>query len=107
MDLRTRTALFCAALSFAIAASVLLRGRVRQVQALFAGFAMTVALWYLSQALFAFYGFTSWERATALLAVLMPQLAVRLFTAIVPRVPASPVWPPRVSCGPAGGPSCP
>lgn len=85
MDLRTRTALFCAALAFAIAASVLLRGRVRQVQALFAGFAATVALWYLTQALFAFYGFSSWERATALLAVLMPQLAVRLFTAIVPR----------------------
>jgi two-component system, NtrC family, sensor histidine kinase HydH len=62
-----------------------LRGRVRQVQALFAGFSLTVALWYLTQALFAFYGFTSWERATALLAVLMPQLAVRLFTAIVPR----------------------
>jgi hypothetical protein len=84
MDLRTRTALFCAALALAIAASVLLRGRVRQVQALFAGFSLTVALWYLSQALFAFYRFTSWERATALLAVLMPQLAVRLFTAIVP-----------------------
>lgn len=92
MDLRTRTALFCAALSFAIAASVLLRGRVRQVQALFAGFSITIALWYLSQALFAFYGFTSWERATALLAVLMPQLAVRLFTAIVPRT-QTPVLP--------------
>jgi len=85
MDLRTRTALFCAALALAIAASVLLRGRVRQPQALFAGFSLTIAGWFLTQALFAFYGFSSWERATALLAVLMPQLAVRLFTAIVPR----------------------
>ncbi len=84
MDLRTRTALFCAALALAIAASVLLRGRVRQVQALFAGFAGAVAAWYLTQALFSFYGFTSWERATALLAIVMPQLAVRLFVAIVP-----------------------
>jgi signal transduction histidine kinase len=84
MDLRTRTALFCAALAFAIAASVILRGRVRRVQALFAGFALTVALWYLTQALFGFYGFPTWERATAMLAVLLPQLAVRLFTSIVP-----------------------
>lgn len=91
MDLRTRTALFCAALALAIAASVLLRGRVRQPQALFAGFSLTIALWFLTQALFAFYGFSSWERATALLAVLMPQLAVRLFTAIVPRDAGSPL----------------
>jgi two-component system sensor histidine kinase HydH len=94
MDLRTRTALFCAALAFAIATSVLLRGRVRQPQALFAGFSLTIALWFLTQALFAFYGFSSWERATALLAVLMPQLAVRLFIAIVPR-----------DAGPPGGPT--
>lgn len=67
-----------------------MRGRVRQVQALFAGFSLTVALWYLTQALFAFYGFTSWERATALLAVLMPQLALRLFIAIVPRSEETP-----------------
>jgi signal transduction histidine kinase len=84
MDLRTRTALFCAALAFAIAASVLLRGRVRQPQALFALFAADVALWYLTQALFGFYRLIHWERATELLAVLMPQLAVRLFIAIVP-----------------------
>ncbi|MGZ3417908.1 MAG: ATP-binding protein [Polyangiales bacterium] len=84
MDLRTRTALFCAALAFAIATSVLLRGRVRRVQGLFAGFALTVALWYLTQALFSFYGYRTWERATEMLAVLLPQLAVRLFTSIVP-----------------------
>lgn len=87
MDLRTRTALFCAALALAIAASVLLRGRVRQVQALFAAFSTNVAAWYLTQALFSAYGYLSWERATELLAVLLPQLAVRLFGAIVPRAP--------------------
>lgn len=89
MDLRTRTALFCAALALAIAASVLLRGRVRRVQALFAGFSLTVALWYLTQALFSFYRYRHWERATELLAILLPQLAVRLFTGIVPK--ASPM----------------
>jgi signal transduction histidine kinase len=88
MDLRTRTALFCAALALAIATSVLLRSRVRRTQALFAAFSATVGLWFLAQALYGFYGNALWERATELLAVLVPQLAVRLFTAIVPRPPA-------------------
>jgi len=87
VDLRTRTALFCAALALAIAASVLLRGRVRQVHLLFAAFTVDVGLWYLTQALFGFSKSMAWERATGLLAVLMPQLAVRLFLSIVPRRP--------------------
>ena len=88
MDLRTRTALFCAALALAIATSVLLRARVRRTQGLFAGFAATVGLWFLAQALYGFWGGGVWERATELLALLVPQIAVRLFTAIVPRPPA-------------------
>ncbi len=86
-DLRTRTALFCAALAIAIATSVLLRARVRRTQALFAAFAGAVGLWFLAQALFGFYRNTLWERATEFLAVIVPQIAVRLFGAIVPRPP--------------------
>lgn len=89
MDLRTRTALFCAALALAIAASVLLRGRVRQVHLLFAAFTVDVGLWYLTQALFGFSKSMAWERATGLLAVLMPQLAVRLFLSMVRDVRSS------------------
>src|SRR5438445_7549772 len=88
MDLRTRTALFCAALALAIATSVLLRSRVRRTQGLFAAFAATVGLWFLAQAFYGFWGNKLWERTTELLAICVPQLAVRLFTAIVPRVPA-------------------
>jgi two-component system sensor histidine kinase HydH len=99
MDLRTRTALFCAALALAIATSVLLRSRVRRTQGLFAAFAATVGLWFLAQALYGFYGNILWERATELLAVLVPQLAVRLFTAIVPRTPAE-IFPPGASIPP-------
>ncbi len=94
MDLRSRTALFCAALALAIATSVLLRARVRQLQVLFAAFAADVGLWYLSQAL---VGIVHQKgllvRASEILAVLMPQLAVRLFSAIVPS--PSPLLPTR------------
>jgi signal transduction histidine kinase len=88
MDLRTRTALFCAALALAIATSVLLRSRVRRTQGLFAAFSATVGLWFLAQALYGFWGNSLWERTTELAAVLVPQLAVRLFTTIVPRPPS-------------------
>jgi signal transduction histidine kinase len=85
MDLRSRTALFCAALALAIAMSVLLRARVRQLQVLFAAFAADVGLWYLTQALYGMvHGRSLLVRVSELLAVLMPQLAVRLFSAIVP-----------------------
>ena len=36
VDLRTRTSLFCGVLALAIAASILLRGRPRRAQVLFA-----------------------------------------------------------------------
>jgi two-component system, NtrC family, sensor histidine kinase HydH len=83
-DLRKRTLVLCAALALAIAFSVLLRGRSRSVHILFAAFAGDIALWYLSQALYGFFQASIWARFTALLAVLLPQLAILLFETILP-----------------------
>ena len=85
--LRTRTTLFCGALALVIAASTLLRGRFRTVHLLFAAFAADVGLWYLSQSLFGFFKAEIWERFTAILAVLLPQLALQLFEAMIPHEP--------------------
>lgn len=82
-DLRARTTLFCAVIAFAIALSVMLRGR-RAVHWLFAAFATDVAFWYASQALYGLFQATIWVRVTAVLTVLLPQFAVHLFEAIVP-----------------------
>ena len=82
-DLRARTTLFCGVLAFAIALSMLLRGR-RAVHWLFAAFAMDVAFWYASQSLYGIFQAPIWVRATAVLTVLLPQFAVHLFQAIVP-----------------------
>ncbi len=82
-DLRPKTILFCAVLAFAIAFSVLLRGR-RAVHWLFAAFAADIALWYASQSLAGFFRADLWERVTGLLTVLLPQLAIHLFQAVVP-----------------------
>jgi signal transduction histidine kinase len=87
LDLRTRTTLVCGALALAIAASTLLRGRVRTVHLLFAAFAADVGLWYLAQSLFGFFQAEIWERFTAILAVLLPQLALQLFEAMIPHEP--------------------
>ncbi|WP_437946809.1 ATP-binding protein [Sorangium sp. So ce296] len=84
IDLRTRTTLVCGALALAIAASTLLRGRVRRVHLFFAAFAADVGLWYLSQSLFGFFQASIWERFTAILAVLLPQFALHLFEAMIP-----------------------
>ncbi|WP_437817824.1 ATP-binding protein [Sorangium sp. So ce1078] len=84
IDLRTRTTLVCGALALAIAASTLLRGRVRRVHLFFAAFAADVGLWYLSQSLFGFFQASIWERFTAILAVLLPQFALQLFEAMIP-----------------------
>ena len=84
IDLRTRTTLVCGALALAIAVSTLLRGRVRPVHLLFAGFAGDIGLWYLSQSLFGFYQAPVWERFTVVLAVLLPQFALHLFEAMIP-----------------------
>ncbi|MEZ4295910.1 MAG: ATP-binding protein [Polyangiaceae bacterium] len=87
LDLRTRTTLVCGALALAIAASTLLRGRVRPVHLLFAAFAADVGLWYLSQSLFGFFRAEIWERFTAVLAVLLPYFALQLFEAMIPHEP--------------------
>ncbi len=70
-------------LAFAIALSMLLRGR-KPVHWLFAAFAAEVALWYASQSLFGLFKTSIWVRVTAVLTVLLPQVAVHLFQAIVP-----------------------
>lgn len=85
-DLRARTTLFCAILAIAIALSMLLRRR-RNVHWLFTGFATCLALWYVTQSLASLLQATLYERATAVLTVILPQLAVHLFQAIVPEVP--------------------
>ena len=84
MDLRTRTSLFCGALALAIAVSILLRGRTRRAQLLFAAFAADIGLWYLAQWLYHFVQADVWARFTATLAVLLPQFALHLFEALVP-----------------------
>jgi hypothetical protein len=81
VDIRTRTTLVCGFLALAIAASTLLRGRVRRVHLYFAAFAADIALWYLSQSFFGFFKDSIWERFTAILAVLLPQFALHLFDA--------------------------
>ena len=85
VDLRTRTSLFCGVLALAIAASILLRGRPRRAQVLFAALAADMGLWYLAQWQFHAGRADFWERSTAVLAVLLPQFALHLFDAIVPR----------------------
>lgn len=86
MDLRTRTSLFCGALALAIAVSILLRGRRRSADLFFAAFAADIGLWYIAQWLYHFVQADVWVRFTAILAVLLPQLAINLFEVIVPRL---------------------
>jgi signal transduction histidine kinase len=83
-DLRPRTTLFCAVIAFAIALSMLLRGR-RAIHWLFAAFATDVAFWYVSQSLGDLFKDENWVRVTAFVTVLLPQFAVHLFEAVVPR----------------------
>ena len=68
-DLRARTTLFCGVIAFAIALSMLLRGR-RSVHWLFAAFATCVALWYTSQSLADLVKATIYVRGTGVLTVL-------------------------------------
>jgi two-component system, NtrC family, sensor histidine kinase HydH len=85
MDLRTRTTLLCAAFAIAITVSILLRSRKRKVHYLLSAFAANMALWYLAQWLLRFFQADVWFRLTAILAVLLPQLALHLFAALSPR----------------------
>jgi signal transduction histidine kinase len=85
-DLRARTTLFCGVISFAIALSMLLRGRKR-AHWLFAAFSTCLAFWYVSQSLADLMqdtGKAVFERATAVLTVMLPQFAVSLFHSITP-----------------------
>ncbi len=93
MDLRTRTSLFCGALAIAIAASILLRKRPGMPQIWFAGFAADTGLWYLAQWLYLFVQADVWARFTAILAVLLPQFALRLFEALMPERERRPTLP--------------
>ena len=84
-NIRTQTTLVCGALAIAIAVSAVLRGRVRPVHLLFGCFAADIGLWYLSQS--AFFGLSqspAWQTPIAILAVALPQFALRLFEAVVP-----------------------
>ncbi len=82
-DLRARTTLFCGVIAFAIALSMLLRGR-RVVHWLFAAFSACVAFWYVAQGLADLVNEVFFVRATAVLTVLLPQFAVHLFHSISP-----------------------
>lgn len=84
MDLRTQVSLFCGALAIAIAVSILLRRRPGRPQLWFAAFAADTGLWYLAQWLYHFVQADVWARFTAILAVLLPQFALRLFEELMP-----------------------
>jgi len=61
---------------------------------LFAAFAMDLALWYGSQTLWGFFQADIWGRATSVLTVLLPQLAIYLFQAVVPTEAGEKTPPP-------------
>lgn len=84
MDLRAQTSLFCGALALAIALNVLLRGRPGKAQWLFVAFAADVGFWYFAQWLYFDGRAQVWAHFTAALVILMPQLALHLFDAILP-----------------------
>ena len=84
MDLRAQTSLFCGALALAIALNVLLRGKAGKAQWLFVAFAADVGFWYFAQWLYFDGRAQVWAHFTAALVILMPQLALHLFDAILP-----------------------
>lgn len=84
MDLRSQTSLLAAVLSFAIAATVLLRGRKRRVHWFFGLFGVTTGAWYLSTFLARFLGGgLFFERLNLVCAVLLPLSAVQFFRAFL------------------------
>ena len=94
MELRTQIPIFCGALAIAIAVSILLRRRPGPSQLWFAAFAADTGLWYLAQSLYhigrddqSLYQFGRadvWARFIVIMAVLLPQFALRLFEALMP-----------------------
>jgi signal transduction histidine kinase len=99
-DVRARTTLFCGVIAFAIALSMVLRGR-RTLHLLYAAFATDVAFWYGSQSLAGLLRNTFWAHATSVLTVLLPQFAVHLFEAVVPEEPQAPPSVPASASGAA------
>lgn len=84
MELRAQTSLFCGALALAIALNVLLRGKPGKAQWLLVAFAADVGFWYFAQWLYFDGRAQVWAHFTAALVILMPQLALHLFDAILP-----------------------
>jgi two-component system sensor histidine kinase HydH len=84
MELRAQTSLFCGALALAIALNVLLRGKPGKAQWLLVAFAADVGFWYFAQWLYFDGRARVWAHFTAALVILMPQLALHLFDAILP-----------------------
>ncbi len=84
-DIRARTTLFCGVIAFAIALSMLLRGR-RSAHWLFAAFSFCLAFWYVSQSLAVLETSARplFDRMTTVLTVLLPQFGVHLFHSIMP-----------------------
>lgn len=68
----------------AIALNVLLRGKPGKAQWLFVAFAADVGFWYFAQWLYFDGRAQVWAHFTAALVILMPQLALHLFDAILP-----------------------
>ena len=96
-EIRGRTTLFCGIIAFAIALSMLLRGR-RPAHWLFAAFSTCIAFWYVSQSLADLVQDRSrsvFELATRVLTVLLPQFAVYLFQSITPLEDGKPEAPRR------------
>ncbi len=87
-DLRAPTLLLCGIVALIIAASTLLRERVRTVHLLFALLAGDIGFWYLSQSLLGIFESRVFPQTViALLGVLLPQFALHLFEAMVPHEP--------------------
>ncbi len=80
-----------------IAVSILLRGRVRTVHLLFAAFAGDIGLWYLSQSLANLFALPIFARFTGVLILLLPQLALHLFAAMIPHEGERPSRLPRLA----------
>lgn len=82
-ELRSQTTLFCAFVAMAIAISMLLRGR-RPLHWLFAAFATDIACWYAAQSLSQIAPSPIWIRATGVLTILLPLIAILLFQSVLP-----------------------
>ncbi len=77
MDLALWTPLFSALIALAMTVKVLLRSRKRRAHWLFVAFATNVAVWYLATFLEAQRGGGVLSRFTGVMAVLLPQTALR------------------------------